>query len=347
MKFRLNRALFYLTVLLGMTCNLMAGGNCSGTSTGLIPITQLTGSYLGSAGFLYDGSNERPQSLTTAAPPVSPINGKIVVAGMGMSNTWQDFGVFTQLASQDDTINPSVQFVNLAAGGCVARETADPNNRCWNIFANTLSSSGISFADVQVLWLKTTSTTRGTVFPESSQFLLNDLRDTLSVARQRMPNLKQVYVSSRVYAGYASVPLNPEPYSYETAFAFKELVRSQVPGLWISWGPYLWADGMNVRPDGLFWTCDDFQNDGTHPSNSGSLKVAHALLEFFRTDEVAGRWFLADGSSGPGPNPNPTPGAISDLVQGLLDDLNNRRTSLPEIVTRLQDIRDRLIDRGL
>ncbi len=327
-----------------MNSTVWGGGNCSGTSTGLIPITELRGNYQGSAGLLYDGSNQRPAALTAAAPPVEPIDGRIVVAGMGMSNTYQDFSVFQELAAQDDSINPEVQFVNLSAGGCVARETADPSNRCWSIFRNQLAGAGLSFDDVQVLWLKTTSTTRGTVFPESAQYLLHDLQDTLSVVRQRMPNVKQVYVSSRVYAGYASVPLNPEPYSYETGFAFKELVHDQFPGLWISWGPYLWADGTNVRSDGLFWVCDDFQNDGTHPSRFGSLKVAHALLDFFRDDAVARRWFLAGGNPGPGPAPGPE--AISSLVQSLIDDINSQNTTIPDILSRLEDIRDRLLAEG-
>ena len=106
----------------------------------------------------------------------------------------------------------------------------------------------------------------------------------------------------------------------------------------------MWADGTNVRSDGLFWVCDDFQNDGTHPSRFGSLKVAHALLDFFRDDAVARRWFLAGGNPGPGPAPGPE--AISSLVQSLIDDINNQNTTIPDILSRLEDIRDRLLAEG-
>ena len=102
----------------------------------------------------------------------------------------------------------------------------------------------------------------------------------------RFPNLKQGFLTSRIYAGYASTPLNPEPHAYETAFADKWLIAEQIAGKsdlqpWLAWGPYLWADGMKPRQDGLIWTREDLGPDGTHPSPSGQAKVAKLLLEFF------------------------------------------------------------------
>ena len=61
---------------------------------------------------------------------------------------------------------------------------------------------------------------------------------------------------------------------------------------WLSWGPYLWADGLNPRSDGLTYACSDFQSDGTHPAPDGAReKVAQMLLNFFKTDSVARLWF--------------------------------------------------------
>jgi hypothetical protein len=61
---------------------------------------------------------------------------------------------------------------------------------------------------------------------------------------------------------------------------------------WLSWGPYLWANGITPRSDGLTWVISDYQSDGTHPSISGRQKVAQMLLQFFSTDETTKPWFL-------------------------------------------------------
>src|ERR671936_432090 len=96
----------------------------------------------------------------------------------------------------------------------------------------------------------------------------------VAILRARYPNLKLVYVSSRTYGGYATTPLNPEPYAYDSGFAVKWLVTDRIAGRvkgpWVGWGPYLWTDGEKGRKDGLFWTCADVRpTDGTHPSDSG------------------------------------------------------------------------------
>jgi len=36
----------------------------------------------------------------------------------------------------------------------------------------------------------------------------------------------------------------------------------------------VWADGTRANQDGLSYTRADYGEDGTHPSNSGRLKVA-------------------------------------------------------------------------
>jgi len=156
----------------------------------------------------------------------------------------------------------------------------------------------------------------------------SQLGQTIRAAKARYPNLKQIFLSTRIYAGYASVPLNPEPYSYEYGFSAKWLIQAQIDqirngtvdtaagdlsyttgaGAWTAWGPYLWADGTNPRSDGLIWCngqsgspCNgevDFQSDGIHPStDSGVPKVENLLMKFFSTSPYTPVWFCA--SKGP------------------------------------------------
>jgi len=49
---------------------------------------------------------------------------------------------------------------------------------------------------------------------------------------------------------------------------------------------------MRPRGDGLIWRCSDFQQDGTHPSESGEIKVATGLMQFFTSDSTTRPWFM-------------------------------------------------------
>ena len=118
--------------------------------------------------------------------------------------------------------------------------------------------------------------------------------------------------ASRIYAGYATTPLNPEPYAYEGAFAARWVIQSQAAGdpllnfdpargtvlaPAVLWGPYLWTDGVKPRKsDNLVWLKEDVSSkDGTHPSDSGREKVANLLLDFVQKNPLASSWYLAPG----------------------------------------------------
>ena len=130
----------------------------------------------------------------------------------------------------------------------------------------------------------------------------------LNKLKERFPNLRIAYLSSRIYGGYARTPLNPEPYAYESAFVVRWLIQDQIKGKpslnhdpekgavkspLLLWGPYLWADGeMGRKIDDFVWKPEDFGPDGTHPSDSGRRKVAEQLLDFVKTDPTAKMWFV-------------------------------------------------------
>ena len=130
--------------------------------------------------------------------------------------------------------------------------------------------------------------------------------------KTRYPNIQQVFVSSRIYAGYANTfgnPLNPEPFAYELGFSVKWLIEAQINQIrtgtidptagtldyshspWIAWGPYPWANGPNPRSDGLKWLDSDYRaNECTHPGLSAEQKVGRLLLQFMKSSPYTG-WF--------------------------------------------------------
>jgi hypothetical protein len=294
--------------------------NCSRTFVGLTPLNDLSaGSYRGFQGGLYPaGSNQRPwphdsvglalageiQPLD-ASGAVDPTNGKIVLISIGMSNATQEFSMFKTLADTDRARNPRLVIVDGAQGGQTAAIISNPSANFWSVVDQRLASAGATRSQVQAAWVKEADAGPTEPFPTHALKLLSEFEGIARILKLRYPNIRVSYWASRTYGGYATTSLNPEPYAYESGFAVKWLIEKQIDGdtslshsgsnpraPWLAWGPYLWADGMSPRGDGLIWECSDFQSDGTHPSNSGRLKVAQLLLSFFRTDPTAQRWYL-------------------------------------------------------
>jgi hypothetical protein len=301
-------------------------------SLGLTPLTDLAGEarYKGQDGGLYgEGENGPPEALLRAALEASrkvrPLDaqgqpapdGKVVLISVGMSNTTQEFRALMTLAGNDADRSPSMMLVDGAQGGMEASAWADPEQGTragrpdpWSVLDGRLKQSGVTARQVQVAWVKQARANPAALgeFPRHAEVLREDLAVIARKLRDRFPNLKLVYVSSRIYAGYASTSLNPEPYAYESAFAVRRLIRDQIggdPGLnpdptkgevkapLLLWGPYLWADGVKGRKgDGLVWTRGDLAGDGTHPGDDGQRKVAELLLKFLKTDPTAKDWFL-------------------------------------------------------
>jgi hypothetical protein len=297
----------------------------------LIPLSELgTREYHGfQGGFYPDGKNQRPEAHEAAglrlASKVQPLDtdgkpsagGKIVLLSVGMSNTSQSsVGFERELKGFHDRStlrNPRLLFVNGAQGGMTAQAIQNPEDggsgtRYWTEVDRRLKSAGVTRGQVQVIWIKQADAGPSQGFPAYAQKLQAELIRIVQLLPARFPNIKLVYLSSRTYGGYAKTRLNPEPYAYESGFSVKWLIEQQIKGNaelnydaekgaikapWLSWGPYLWAQGSTKRADGFFYDETDFTaNDGTHQSASGQAKVGKLLLEFFKNDTTTRPWFV-------------------------------------------------------
>jgi hypothetical protein len=183
-----------------------------------------------------------------------------------------------------------------------------------------------------------------------------------------MPNIKAVYITSRIYGGYGPTGTSPEPFAYQYGFGVKWLIEEQLSGdpslnfdpakgpaiaPWISWGPYLWADGLNPRSDGLIWECNDFQNDGRHVNSKGKDKVSAKLMAFFNNDPTTRQWFVDCAVTDPNVFALPLEILDLDVSKTALGELRLKWTSLtPYVGTGVVydlvrgNIADLLVDRN-
>lgn len=310
--------------------------------TGFTPLSDMgVSTYLGFGGGLYEnGTNSPPADHAVAgmehAAAVQPLDasgspsasGKIVLLSIGMSNTTQEwcsassaspcdaYTLMGQAATSASVNHTTLVIVNGAAGGQTASTWDSPADANYDRVRDTrLAPSGVTEQQVQAVWLKVADAGPTVSLPSASSdayALETFMGNIVRALKARYPNLQLVFASSRIYAGYATTTLNPEPYAYESGFSVKWLIQAQIDQMrnggavvdaragdlnlvtgapWIAWGPYLWADGTSPRSDGLTWLSGDLAADGTHPSTSGRTKVADMLMSFFLSSPFAQCWF--------------------------------------------------------
>jgi hypothetical protein len=282
----------------------------------LTPLTEMGANdrYEGQDGGLYGGGRNTPPDThrKTAEAELAKIrplsaegepdeNGVIGFVSISMSNATQEFSRFKQVADLSPLKSSKVTIVDCAQGGQAMAEWAPAAGRPWEEARRRLAAAKVSPKQVQAAWIKLANKAPTGSLEEHGRKLERDTLAVLHNAKAQFPNLRIVYLGTRIYAGNATGALNPEPYAYESAFAARWLIQRQMKGdpelalaksALLLWGPYLWADGPKWRKlDGLVWERADFAGDGVHPSNSGRQKVAELLLRFLTTDPLAKPWF--------------------------------------------------------
>jgi len=231
-----------------------------------------------------------------------------------MSNCTQEFSQFIVDATPAPMRKPSVVLVDGAQGGQTAADIMNPNANFWTVVAQRLTAAGVTAPQVQAIWFKEADASPTSGWPAYAQTLQSEFQTIMGIIHTNFANARVCYMASRIYAGYATSNLNPEPYAYQQGFTIKWLIEDQINGVaalnydaahgpvtspWIDWGTYNWADGLIPRSDGLTWQCSDYVSDGTHPGPTGREKVAQILLAFVHNEPTAASWYLKKPSPAP------------------------------------------------
>jgi uncharacterized protein YjdB len=268
-------------------------------------------------------------------------SGKTVFVSIGRSIEEGEFSTFMSQAATNTGVNHATLVIAngalISSGPCLWSTAfgvppcgSTSENQYDRVRDTVLAPLSVTEKQVQIAWIEEYNADPAgdgfqTLCDPTTAGCSNDVSHTealryekqvgeiLRAAKTRWPNLKQAFLSVRLYGGYATTNHSPEPYPYEYGFSAKWLIEAQVLQIrsggtqidpiagdlnynngtapWTAWGPYLWADGDIPRSDGLFW-CDgqtnapcngevDYQVDGTHPNAQGDQKVANLLMKFF------------------------------------------------------------------
>ena len=195
-----------------------------------------TGFYHGNVGGLYPkGANNAPAQHLAAGIDIAtnqirpldafgnydPVNGKIVMISVGMSNTTMEFSHFVTLANSDPTKNTRLVIVDGAQSGQDASAWVSPTAQTWRTVNSRLAAAGVTPAQVQVAWVKQARIHPNLLgaFPLHAQILQSNLEAIARNLKTNYPNSKIAYCSSRTRA-YTNDPrtLNPEPFAVRIGF---------------------------------------------------------------------------------------------------------------------------------
>ena len=219
-----------ISTLSGFAIHAAAGKAQGLTSTGLTPLNDMSAAddYMGEEGGLYgNGVNSLPVSdphwimAEEAALQVQPrdsmgevddFSGKIGFISVGMSNTRSEFGTF--MSSAHAVKSNAVVFANGAQPGMTASRWADAdlNDDPWASLSVAVGDAGLTAEQVQVVWLKQANAAPQPGeddFPVFAEELRDDLAAISMKIKEQYPRVQFIYLSSRIYAGYSTGPLNP------------------------------------------------------------------------------------------------------------------------------------------
>lgn len=241
------------------------------------------------------------QLTTNKTPTVTPVQNKIGLVCIGMSNASMECEHFRQFvisARQAGQVNLQVVVVNCAVGSRAIEHWNDPtyDSELWLACLNQkVPAAGLTRDQVRVVWHKAASAFtmhNGQVRPpypdpNADYFMFYQSLDRFAKRLTHfMPAVQAVYVTARSYGGFALNPARGEPLSFESGLALNQWLADnpQAGTAWYGWGPYIWAPDCTTgvtNDSGVCYERTDYLDDGVHPTPAGRAKVTAMLHTHF------------------------------------------------------------------
>ena len=229
-------------------------------------------------------------------PTVTPVNGKIGVVCIGMSNARQECADFVSRITSHwiGDVSFDVTVMNCARTGFAIERWNNPeyDAQLWELCIRGLFLVGLQPEEVRVIYHKAanefTSAPDGSPLPEyphldsDYEVFQRNLSTFAGRVPEFFPSVEAVYTSSRSYGGFSEDAARGEPLSYEEGHALNSWLSQNriVDGVWYGWGAYLWAPPCSTgdtNAGGVCYNREDYQSDGVHPSPRGAGKVSFLM----------------------------------------------------------------------
>jgi hypothetical protein len=289
----------------------------------LTPLNDLgPGTFFDSVGGLYPGGLNSPSGtyandLLALSQSIVPIDtfgipnvgtkGQILFVSLGAS-TGSDMMKALKVKTTGNLLtNPKLHLMNCNQSGQFAALNLimQPGSDYWSHVSQVVVQNKASFRQVQVVYLETEDSTRSQAFPGRPNIVKNDLEVCLRVMKQKLPNLKIVYVLSRIRCFGNNAPWNREPSPYYFGWACKWAIQDQINGApnmvykgpgavapMLAWGFYEWATTNPRTTDGFSWVSTE-SRDGLHANTVGEDSLSNRFQSFLLTDTYAKNWYAA------------------------------------------------------
>ena len=297
---QINRRILYSLFLIPFLLSIFIHSTLAVDHTEPVPLPELgNDTYLGKQGGLYpNGQNTPPtQYVTNEIEPAFDTlenDSHIVVLCLGMSNLTHTCDALINKMDIDTAVNPSIKMINAGQPGRAQQAWDGDISATDGVWVNAnkrLTQEGETPASVDVvIYFNAWAIPTENDFSVYQQTMHNSLTITMANIASLYQNTQLIYVTSREYAGHATVDLNPDPWAYWDGFAFKQLVEDRINGTQ-SGPPLLWTAYQYDQS----WPASYYNADGTHLSEAGLNVASQSWLDFFKTES----WFVANGAPPP------------------------------------------------